>query len=166
MHEASLHERNCFITLTYRPEDLPADGSVDVRHWQLFAKRLRKRLGPFRFLHVGEYGETNYRPHYHACIFGQDFSADRVLTKEVGDSKHYTSPTLESVWGHGYTHIGLLTMTSAAYVSRYCVKKLTGPQGKESRRRIDTDTGEEYFVRPEYLTMSRREREREREFTG
>jgi len=156
MHEAQLHEANCFITLTYRPEDVPADGSVDVRHWQLFAKRLRKKLGPFRFFHVGEYGEQNYRPHYHACLFGIDFAADRVLVKDGGKNKLFISETLESTWGLGFTTIGLLTMQSAAYVARYCIKKATGPAGREKYRRIDTSTGEEYFVRPEYLTMSRR----------
>lgn len=156
MHESQLHEANCFVTLTYRPADVPADGSVDVRHWQLFAKRLRKKLGPFRFFHVGEYGEQNYRPHYHACLFGIDFAADRVLVKEHDDDKLFTSETLESTWGLGFTTIGLLTMKSAAYVARYCIKKATGPAGREKYRRIDVETGEEYHVRPEYLTMSRR----------
>ncbi len=144
------------MTLTYRPGDLPEDGSVDVRHWQLFAKRLRKRLGPFRFLHVGEYGEENYRPHYHACLFGQDFSADRKVFKSVGKSKTFTSKTLEETWGLGFTTLGLLSWESAAYVARYCMKKATGIDEGDRLRRIDLDTGEEYFVRPEYVTMSRR----------
>ena len=38
MQEASQHERNCFITLTYR--DAPE--SLDYRDFQLFMKRLRK----------------------------------------------------------------------------------------------------------------------------
>lgn len=156
MHEAQLHEQNCFVTLTYRPEDVPTDGSVDVTHWQKFAKRLRKRVGPFRFFHVGEYGETNYRPHYHACIFGLDFREDRRLVKEQGDNKTFTSETLESVWGLGFTTLGLLTQQSAAYVARYCIKKQDGELGEEKYRRIDTSTGEEYHVRPEYVTMSRR----------
>jgi hypothetical protein len=74
VHEASLHEKNCFITLTYSPENLPKDGSLDVSHFQKFMKRFRKRFGPgIRFFHCGEYGESLSRPHYHACIFGFDF---------------------------------------------------------------------------------------------
>ncbi len=156
VHEAQLHEQNCFITLTYRPEDVPTDGSVDVTHWQKFAKRLRKRVGPFRFFHVGEYGDENYRPHYHACVFGLDFSGDRLLVKEEGENKTFTSETLESVWGLGFTMLGMLTQKSAAYVARYCLKKATGELGREKYRRIDVETGEEYHVRPEYVTMSRR----------
>lgn len=156
VHEAQLHEQNCFVTLTYRPEDVPTDGSVDVTHWQKFAKRLRKRVGPFRFFHVGEYGDENYRPHYHACIFGLDFSDDRRLVKDEAGNKTFLSETLEDVWGLGFTTLGLLTQQSAAYVARYCIKKATGELGKEKYRRIDLETGEEYHVKPEYVTMSRR----------
>lgn len=156
VHEAQLHEENSFITLTYDPAHLPDDVSVDVKHWQLFAKRLRKKKGPFRFLHVGEYGELNYRPHYHACIFGIDFREDRKLWKSQGGNDHYVSETLNDIWGQGLATIGNLTMQSAAYVARYCLKKLTGEPGKESCRRINTETGEETHVRSEYITMSRR----------
>ncbi len=54
VHEAQLHSENCFITLTYAPEFLPKDGSLQVRHFQLFMKRLRKRFGSgIRFFHCG-----------------------------------------------------------------------------------------------------------------
>jgi len=75
MHEASLYERNCFITLTYSDEFLPNDRSVNVRHFQLFMKKLRKRFGPnIRFYHCGEYGEKTSRPHYHALLFNFDYT--------------------------------------------------------------------------------------------
>lgn len=45
-HEASLHTNNCFITLTYDNDNLPADGSLTKPHWQQFMKNLRKRLVP------------------------------------------------------------------------------------------------------------------------
>ena len=44
VHEASLHDRNCFLTLTFDDDHLPASGSVSVRDVQLFLKRLRKAL--------------------------------------------------------------------------------------------------------------------------
>ena len=44
VHEASLHQDNCFITLTYAPEHLPSDNSLHYRDFQLFMKRLRKRF--------------------------------------------------------------------------------------------------------------------------
>lgn len=156
VHEAQLHPHNCFITLTYRPKDLPVDGSLDVRHWQLFAKRLRKKLGPFRFLHCGEYGDTNFRPHYHACIFGLDFSHDRQLFKKQGPNETFVSADLEETWGLGFATVGHLTWQSAAYVARYVMKKATGDLAKERYRRLDLETGEETYVKPEYITMSRR----------
>lgn len=152
VHEASLHESSCFVTLTYGPEYVPADGSVDVREWQLFAKRLRKRRGRFRFLHCGEYGGATYRPHYHALLFGVDFR-DRVELSRAG---LFTSPELAEVWGLGQVSVGDVSYQSAAYVARYCVGKLSGAAGAEKYRRIDAATGEEFFVRPEYATMSRR----------
>lgn len=46
MHEASLYDENCFVTLTYSPACLPAGGSVVVEDYQKFMKRLRKAIAP------------------------------------------------------------------------------------------------------------------------
>lgn len=156
VHEASCHERNSFITLTYSPQCVPADGGLVVKHWQDFAKRLRRRLGSFRFFHCGEYGEVNFRPHYHACIFGQDFSGDRTVVRDDGEYKTYLSPLLDSVWGKGFCTVGNLTYESAAYVARYVMKKATGAKSSEVYGRVDSETGEYFEVRPPYITMSRR----------
>lgn len=154
MHEASLHAENCFVTLTYDEGDLPIGGSLVKRDWQLFAKRLRKRVGPFRYFHCGEYGEQLARPHYHACVFGYDFP-DRVFFKESGGCRLYTSVLLDSVWGRGFATVGDVTFESAAYVARYCVKKVTGVDADEHYLRLDC-FGSAYQVEPEYVTMSRR----------
>lgn len=156
VHESQLHTRNCFITLTYSPEQVPANGSLEVRHWQLFAKRLRKAGDKFRFLHCGEYGDTTWRPHYHACLFGTDFHSDAVLLQRKSSGDIYTSKRLESIWGHGNVSFGELTYDSAAYVARYVLTKLGDEVSTEKYRRIDLATGEEYYVRPPYTTMSRR----------
>lgn len=37
-----------------------------------------------------------------------------------------TSKVLDSLWGNGFASIGDLTFDSAAYVARYCLKKITG----------------------------------------
>lgn len=146
LHEASLHEDNCFVTLTYSEENIPDDGSLDKRHWQLFAKRLRKRLGSFRFFHCGEYGERLARPHYHACLFGLNFP-DRKYYKDVGAKARLdTSDLLDDIWGLGFCTVGDVTFESAAYVARYVMKKVTG---KEADSHYDG-------LQPEYVTMSRR----------
>lgn len=154
VHEASQWPVNSFVTLTYSPSKLPPNGSLEVSHWQRFAKRLRKAVGPFRFFHCGEYGERNLRPHYHAALFGVDFAADRVFLTERGGNKLYTSKLLEQTWGQGHVSIGELTYESAAYVARYVMKKAVG-QDKRRYERI-SEHGEVYHVRPEYVTMSRR----------
>lgn len=155
MHEASLHSENSFVTLTYSPENLPADMSLNKRHWQLFAKRLRKARGPFRFFHCGEYGEIGARPHYHAILFGMAFD-DLVLLSGSGDRKLYSSKSLEGLWGLGMCSVGSVTFESAAYVARYALKKVTGDAAEAHYERVSDVTGEVFSVQPEYVTMSRR----------
>jgi len=142
--------------MTYKKP--PADGSIDVKHWQGFAKRLRYYQGPFRFLHCGEYGEVTRRPHYHALIFGLDFFEDRKFFKMSGKYKLYRAECLDEIWGHGFVNIGELTQQSANYVARYTMKKLYGAEGDLFYgERLDLETGEVdlYRAKP-YSTMSRR----------
>lgn len=155
-HEAQMHEDNCFITLTYAPEHLPEDRSLDVTHFQKFMKRLRKRYGSgIRFFHCGEYGEKFFRPHYHACIFGLDFD-DKVLWKYSNGVPLYVSDSLAELWPFGFSSIGEVTFESAAYVARYIMKKVTGDMAEGHYRFVDPDTGEVHDLKPEYTTMSRR----------
>lgn len=152
-----MHSKNCFITLTYDPEHLPYDVSIDITHWQKFAKRLRKALGPFRFFHVGEYGTKTNRPHYHALLFGQDFSADRILRSHIpGKYPVFSSENLDTLWGKGRTEIGTIGFESAAYVTQYSTKKQFGQQSAKDLERHDSITGETWQVMPPYVTMSRR----------
>lgn len=157
LHEASLHEKNCFITLTYSPENLPPDGSLNVEHFKNFMKRLRKRCGSgVRYLHCGEYGEKFQRPHYHALLFNFDFP-DRVLWKQINKQNLYISKKLEDIWGLGHCSIGDITFESAAYVARYVTKKITGNAALETYTTFSYQTGEIFNERrPEYQTASKR----------
>lgn len=160
VHEASLYEDNCFITLTFNNASLVEmcpDGSLDVRHFQLFMKRLRKRFGDgIRFFHCGEYGEKFGRPHYHAILFNFDFH-DKYLWKENNGYKLYRSPTLEALWPFGHSSVGTATFESAAYVARYIMKKITGDAAVDHYlSKPDFETGEIFKLKPEYTTMSRR----------
>lgn len=144
-HEASLHEANRFVTLTYRPECVPPGGSLRPEDFVLFMKRLRFRLGPgIRFFQCGEYGERLGRPHHHALLFNCSFP-DEVLMRG-GERPLWTSALLDELWGHGFCSIGTVTFESAGYVARYAMKKVKGH-----------DAVAHYQGRvPEYLTMSRR----------
>ncbi len=59
----------------------------------------------------------------------------------------YNSTALEKIWGLGHVSVGEVTFDSAAYVARYCTKKING------------DLANEHYGnrQPEYATMSRRE---------
>ncbi len=105
VHESTLHDDNCFVTLTYAEE--PYGGTLVKEHFQKFMKRLRKKIAPrrVRYYQCGEYGEELRRPHYHAVLFGFDFE-DKELISENGGDRLYTSKMLEEVWGYGFVTIG------------------------------------------------------------
>lgn len=148
MHEAKLYQENCFCTLTYDDEFLPADGGLRPRDFVLFMKRLRKAYSDkcIRFFHCGEYGETNLRPHHHVLLFNHDFADKRVCRKSGSGESLYSSKELEGLWRYGRCWIGSVSWNSANYVARYSMKKVVGAAA-----------GDWYAGRkPEYLTMSRR----------
>lgn len=125
-HEASLHLVNSFITLTYDDDHVPVDGSLRYRDFQLFMKRLRKRLGyRFRFFVAGEYGAETLRPHYHAILFGVRLP-DLKLWARRGGIPVYTSGLLSDVWRCGRAEVGTFSQSTAAYVAGYVHKKVGG----------------------------------------
>lgn len=138
MHEAQFEDATCFLTLTYSPEHLPADGSLNLRHLQLFHKRLRihfaradraagLRPRRLRFFACGEYGDNLQRPHYHSILFGEAFLGDRKPWKKgARGDQIYVSDTLKKLWGLGDCYIGSVSLQSAGYVARYTVKKVSG----------------------------------------
>lgn len=157
MHEASMHEHSCFVTLTFDQEHLPTNGSLDYRPFQLFMKRVRKSSGcRVRFFMAGEYGDMNWRPHFHALLFGVNFSDRCLLSHLDSGSDIYRSESLNALWREGYSSVGDVTFESAAYVARYCLKKVTGPAALDHYRRVDPVTGEVFSLAPEFCRMSLR----------
>lgn len=168
-HEASLWDRNCFITLTYDNESLPENGSLVLDDFQRFMKRLRKRftgfqtttnkhgeiIKPIRFYHCGEYGDLYGRPHYHAVLFNFDFKDKELFTVRNGN-QCYRSEILADLWPYGLHEIGNVTFESAAYVARYVMKKSKGEGSEWDYANWCPDTGMLLdFKKPEYCTMSR-----------
>lgn len=131
LHEAKMHNENSFITLTYADENLPANNSLDYRHFQLFMKRLRKDVGNVRFFMCGEYGDQTERPHYHALLFGFQFNDLAPWGRSPTGHAIYRSQHLEKLWTLGNSLIGNVTRESAGYVARYCLKKVTGDQAND-----------------------------------
>lgn len=159
LHEASLCEASSFVTLTYAPERLKS-WSLRYADFQDFMKRLRFHRGRCRFFMCGEYGEQCGRPHFHTLLFGMDFPDKKVLKELSTGERLYSSEELDTLWSHGYTSIGSVTMESAQYVARYAQKSLTGADEHWQRRRVtgcdayvDVETGEVLRV-PEFIRMS------------
>lgn len=155
MHEASLYEQNCFVTLTYNDEHLPDGKSLEYEPFQLFMKRLRRRYGStkIRFYMCGEYGETGDRPHYHACLFNFNFPDRQYFKTTSTGSKLFTSEVLNKLWPYGYATIGEVTFESAAYVARYIMKKVQG-KNPLTYQEINKETGEVWYREKEFNHMS------------
>lgn len=116
--ESYCHERNCFVTLTYSDENLPAGGNLVPKHFSDWLKRFRKDIFPItvRYYGVGEYGERTQRPHYHAALFGVDqMFEDRIL----------------KTWNMGHVHVGDITLHSTSYIASYITKSMT--RGDDAR---------------------------------
>lgn len=173
LHEASLYDNNCFITLTFNDDYVMP--SLDKSIFQKFMKRLRRFMCShnyvpcengegfewvecsdngvrIRYFMCGEYGDKLSRPHYHACLFGFDFP-DRVLWSVRDNVRLYRSSILEKLWcdpkngnSFGFSTVGDVSFESAAYVARYCMKKVTGEKADAHYNGRQS----------EYVTMSRR----------
>lgn len=174
VHEAQLHQDNCFVTLTYNDENLPVGGTLIKKHFQDFMKRLRrKHLGKIQYFHCGEYGDlcrscrkvskrcdcARYepspgRPHYHALLFGVRFPDILPFKKSADGSALFTSAALSSLWPLGFSTVGEVTFESAAYCARYIVKKISGEPAVAHYRSVVGETGEVIDRLPEYITMS------------
>lgn len=174
-HEAALYDDNCFLTLTYADDALPANGSLVLQDYQQFLKRLRERVYPqkIRFFGCGEYGATCRRcgksrkfcrcrkfdkilgrPHYHLIVFNYR-PGDLKFYKQSGPNQLFTSPLLEKVWPYGFNTVGQVSFGSAAYVASYTIKKRTGYMSRFYYCDYDDVTGEIYNeVLPEFGTMS------------
>lgn len=163
MHEASRYDRNCFLTLTYAPGQLPPFGSLRHEDFQLFMKRLRihkartlSDKSPLRFYMCGEYGDQRSRPHYHACIFNFDFDDALPEGRSKSGQLFYSSATLTKLWGLGIATVQPLVRETASYCARYIMKKALGQDAKTAYQVLDPDTGELHQRRPEYSAMSLR----------
>lgn len=167
MHESKQHTQKSFLTLTYSDLNLPPQGNLRHRDFQLFMKKLRKETNgifkkedpkyiTLRYFMCGEYGDTTGRPHYHVILYGCDFADRKKHSKGSQGDQLWTSPTLDRIWGLGDCYIGNVTHESCGYVARYVMKKVNGALAEEHYSRVDESTGEYYLLTPEYIRCSNR----------
>lgn len=139
--ESKKHEHCLFITLTYSNPWLPTlitDKSGDIL-WknpggvlvksdiQNFMKRVRRVLPPrsIRFWCVGEYGDKNWRPHFHLIIWGLPYDKRHIIYDAWSDP----------ITGHAYCDPNRLDVQVprdnwdiGSYCSSYVMKKMTNPK--------------------------------------
>lgn len=178
-HETSLHENNCFITLTYNNEH--ERKTLEKRDFMLFMKRLRKQyensnMAKIKFFHCGEYGDVcrtcgyaekfckskgcqNYikgigREHHHAIIFGLDFQDKEIHSTKKGITL-YRSTTLEKLWSDPDTgeSYGYSTVGAATFESAaYVARYILKKFNNKDPKKVEAHYGTKL---PEYVTMSR-----------
>ena len=120
--EAREHKENCIVTLTYRE----TDGILHKRDYQLFLKRLRKKIYPqkIKYFCAGEYGKKGGRPHFHIIIFGYRPKDLILQTRDGIGTQLYLSRELEALWGLGFISVGDLSYKSCLYSAKYLQKSI------------------------------------------
>lgn len=156
MLESMLHERVCFLTLTYDDNNLPLGENLHVPDYQKFLKRLRRRIEPERclFYIAGEYGSKTSRPHYHVCLFGVSTAAtptgegqqQRLIRAKRDQLNKYNEweKLFIDTWPLGDIHVGKFNRKSAAYCAKHLTKGV-----KQNQERPDGRV-------PEFCRMSLR----------
>lgn len=121
-----------FVTLTYRPADLPLSpsglGTLKKRDPQLWLKRLRRRFPDrhIRYYLCGEYGSKTQRPHYHAILYGlklSDFPDCCLRSCNELNQPFYSSQIFADIWQKGFCLISSVSWQTCNYVARYVSKK-------------------------------------------
>lgn len=148
--EAKLHDKKCFLTLTYDDEHLPENGTLVKEDVQKFLKRIRKAVEPdkLRYFCSGEYGDRFKRPHYHLVVFGTDWSDDRLFDNAIYDKQKKGFQARCRQWNNGDVFISEVNDGTARYVAKYVIKKIKGKQAPEHYDSLG--------IIPEFALMSRR----------
>ena len=161
--EASFHDSNYFLTLTYDDEHLPLPNlivdeetgeavespfrSLHKKDMQDFMKRLRKNSGQkVRFYLAGEYGDQTFRPHYHLILFGLKLVDLKPFKRSSQGFYYYVSDFIRKCWPFGNHFVTDFTWDTAAYTARYVMKKLKGR---------DAQFYNDFGIEPPFTLMSR-----------
>lgn len=125
--ESSMWDRACFVTLTYRDEDLPEDKSLHKDELQRFFKRLRwyisrKSDRKIKYFACGEYGSqlNTGRPHFHAIIFGLDFPDNTYSIRPDEDASF-----ILDAWDKGFIFVEPVNFERCKYLMKYLFKQET-----------------------------------------
>jgi len=131
-HSLSSH----FVTLTYDTMHVPISPhgfmTLNKKDFQDYMKRLRKLHAsvkpdwpPIKYYAVGEYGDKNRRPHYHAIIFN------------VSDDSYFADAWTLNGSQIGGVFVGTCTTDSIAYCMKYIDKQSFRSVNSRHRHRRD-----------------------------
>lgn len=172
MVECLQSEHNYFITFTYDDIHIPIPseteyngqtyvndgtwlGSLYPEDISKFINSLRKYFERkshtgIKYFYAGEYGETTKRPHYHMILMNCPLDLTQFYDFHIDErgKEHWKSHEIERYWDEGMIDIGEVEYASAAYVARYCMKKITD----EPDKTLYFENG----MQPEFIRMSRR----------
>lgn len=156
-HESEWPPRpSWFTTLTYDPEHVPENGSLDLSDLKRFLRRIRRRTSAaVSFYACGEYGDVTFRPHFHAVLYGPHL-LDRDHHTTRSGAPVFTSDTLNDAWSKGFVEATGLTYAAARYVAGYVRKKVRQRDDPDHYTRVDPETGELVELQPEVARMSLR----------
>ena len=136
----------------------PDDISRFINSLRKHLERDKNHTG-VKYFYAGEYGTQEpyqakgtlgHRPHYHMILMNcpLDVSQFYDFNLDERNKLHWKSHEIEKYWQEGMIDIGEVEFASAAYVARYCMKKLSDEVDKT-----------EYYKNgklPEFVRMSRR----------
>lgn len=142
------------------------EGTLYEDHVKKFIHSLRKHLKEkynhegMSYFYCGEYGSETHRPHYHLILMNCPLDPTQFYDFHLDDKKkfHFKTPEIEYYWGYhknaksneyypyGMVDIAEVEWSCAAYVARYCTKKLYSKNPASYALECKL---------PEYLRMSR-----------
>ncbi len=124
-------------------DDLTAFMKALRQHWS----KVHGVTSGIRFYGTNEYGDESMRPHYHVLIFGCPlYDLEYYKTTGNGDIL-YKSKELDELWKQGFVTVAEFNWNTAAYTSRYVMKKANG---------IDAASYDALGIESEKPRMSRR----------
>lgn len=131
----AMETHNIEIEHTIENDGTWISGTLVPEHVKTFINSIRKHfqrqgITGIRYFYCGEYGETTQRPHYHMLLYGvpMDLTQNYSYHIDKNFKEHWKNPLIDKFWKYGMHDIANIEWSSAAYVSRYCTKKLNTEQ--------------------------------------
>ena len=116
--ERSYWPYSYFVSLTYAPENMPPNLSLDPKAMVDWKKRLGYYFGKVpQLYYCGEYGSVGGLPHYHAIVFCDCDGFDKILKS----------------WDFGRVEVKYANSQNCAYVAGYVTEKLDKPERTDGR---------------------------------